>query len=249
MRALLVVSLVVGCRYNGAFVCESDTECRSRGSVGRCELATGFCLFNDDTCPTGFRYDETAGDGLASTCLGDPVPEDGGVDDTIDANTFDPAMCPAQYTGMLTGFPNARYVQMGNGSGQLFAAQIARCEPPASGPKITHAVVVDSPEKAAALVTFIGNTSRVFVGLVQSPAAVTVDGGWLGFTGEPAVAALWESGDPNDEDSLESDHAEQVGSFSPAGLSDVPRTNSYPIVCECDGRATSATALEYASQP
>jgi hypothetical protein len=243
--AILFALALTACRYSGTFTCDTDGDCRERGSVGRCEVSNGFCTFNDATCSSGFRYADSAGGGVAGMCVMDPSASDGGMTDgTTDGNTFDPAMCPSQYTGMLAGFPNARYLQQGNGAGQNFLQQIVRCEPASGAAQITHAVVVDSAAKAAALETFIGNTQLVFVGLVQDPDAATVGGSWIVFTGEPVVPALWMTGEPDDQDGNENG-VEQVGAFGPTGLVDVAPMESYPIVCECDGRPMSPTALDY----
>jgi cysteine-rich repeat protein len=51
----------------GAYHCESDDACRSRGEQGVCEV-TGFCSYPEPDCDSGSRYDEFAG-ALAGQCV------------------------------------------------------------------------------------------------------------------------------------------------------------------------------------
>jgi hypothetical protein len=236
MRILAFVLLsLAACRVRGEFTCETDAECRGRGAVGRCDLSNGFCTFNDASCSSGFRYASTAGEDLADTCT--PA-QDAGM--SADASTFDTSTCPATYTGALAGFDHAKYVVLAAAqNGASFAAQVQRCEGVA-----THAVIVDSSAKAAALTTYIG-TGRHWVGLVQRKTATSVGGDWLLFTGEPVDASLWAGSQmqPDDANSNESDHSEQAGAFGPQGLYDQAASSSLPIVCECDGRQSSDEVL------
>lgn len=250
VRAAVLLVLVSACRYTGTFVCEMDGDCRARGSVGRCDLANGFCSFDDATCPSGFRYADSAGDGFANECVADPSVSDAGID-AIDASTFDPATCPAAYNGVLQGYSNAKYVMLeptGSDEGR-FKQQVARCEMGLPGK--THAVIVDSASKAAALATFIGpNSNRVWIGLVQSKDATAVGADWITFAGQPVDASLWATTDsePDDANGTEGDHAEQGGAFDMRGLFDQVAGSAHAIVCECDGRATATMALEYVQQ-
>ena len=62
---LLGVSAIgVGCLQPVAFPCRGDRDCRTDGV---CE-AVGFCSEPDDDCPSGRRFSEHAGDGLAGAC-------------------------------------------------------------------------------------------------------------------------------------------------------------------------------------
>jgi hypothetical protein len=246
MRVALLLSLLAACRYTGSFTCELDEECRARGSVGRCDVGTGFCTFDDATCPTGFRYADSAGD-LANTCVMDPSASDAGID-AVDASTFDPATCPAAYNGVLSGYPNAKYVMLQPTCADegRFKQQVARCEQGLAG--ATHAVIVDTPAKAAALATFIGSgAGNVWIGLVQSMSATAVGSDWITFAGQPVDAALWNTAqtEPDDANMSEGDHAEQAGAFGTGGLYDLPAGMAHAIVCECDGRATAPMAVQW----
>jgi hypothetical protein len=70
--ALALAPIVSSCAA-GAFACSTDTQCNRVGGV--CQ-PNGWCSFPDDACPSGFRYGEHAGDGLAGTCVPD-VSSDG----------------------------------------------------------------------------------------------------------------------------------------------------------------------------
>lgn len=51
-----------------AFTCKDDDACEGAGAGGLCE-PTGFCSLPDDDCPSGRRYGDYAGDGLAGECV------------------------------------------------------------------------------------------------------------------------------------------------------------------------------------
>ena len=72
MRAWIAcVVLAGGCLRETTFECRTNGDC---GSAARCE-PVGLCSNPDDTCPTRFRFDDSAGP-FANQC----VPDDGGVD-------------------------------------------------------------------------------------------------------------------------------------------------------------------------
>ncbi|MFN0252148.1 MAG: hypothetical protein ACKV2T_35055 [Kofleriaceae bacterium] len=242
LMATLACVVVAGCKVTGAFTCETSDQCRASTGQGVCESATGFCAFADATCPSGFRYAESAGDALANQCT-DAAMADAGVDDAL---AFDPSTCPPEYTGMLDGITTARYllIPAGTTAQGRFGNQIQRCSQ--AMPGATHAVTVDNAVKAAALAAFISDAQQhVWIGLIQDPVATTVDGGWISFIGDAPPMDQWAKGEPDDANEGEGDHAQQVGAFSSMGLSDMVSTESYPVVCECDGRAISATAMDF----
>ena len=73
--ALAAVIAATGCRATGVFECTEDMQCRLGGETGVCQPSVGFCSFPASDCPSGYRYDDLAGDGLAGTCVGG-VPAD-----------------------------------------------------------------------------------------------------------------------------------------------------------------------------
>lgn len=68
----LVLALPSACG-SGVFVCSTDDDCAGGGPGGLCE-PQGWCSFTDPGCPTGQRFGDLAGDGLAGAC----VPDDDG---------------------------------------------------------------------------------------------------------------------------------------------------------------------------
>jgi hypothetical protein len=87
MRAQIWAVLVLGaCAPSATFECTLSEECRLGGVTGTCE-ATGFCSFLDPTCPSGSRYDASAGGGLTQMCVPAPPVSDmdnDGVPDGVD---------------------------------------------------------------------------------------------------------------------------------------------------------------------
>ena len=77
-RASLVVVaslLGIGCRVAGEFHCETNAQCVGQGGEnGAC--VTGSCAFGDTGCVSGWRYDESAAETIAGTCVGDTPPAD-----------------------------------------------------------------------------------------------------------------------------------------------------------------------------
>lgn len=58
-----------GCLNFDPYSCEANTDCVLDGAPGVCQL-TGYCSYPDVACvPTGFRYEENAGDGLGGQCV------------------------------------------------------------------------------------------------------------------------------------------------------------------------------------
>jgi len=83
--------LVWGC--GDTFTCEEQSQCVDDDRAGRCE-ANGFCSFPDPDCPSGHRYGDRAGDGLAGECV---APDDGTTSDdppTTTASTFTTTVDP-----------------------------------------------------------------------------------------------------------------------------------------------------------
>ena len=63
---LLTATLLGGCTPS-SFTCSTDLQCRSGSTAGKC--AAGYCASPDTTCASGIRYDDSAGGGLAGTCV------------------------------------------------------------------------------------------------------------------------------------------------------------------------------------
>src|SRR5437764_11840517 len=102
MRIFIIGLLaLVGCRGPLIVTCVSDASCVSGAAHGTCVMSsTGsgskFCAFTDMTCPSGGKWDPTAGDGLAGTCLGS-ANGDGGLPPDMTMSmpvNFQPAASP-----------------------------------------------------------------------------------------------------------------------------------------------------------
>ncbi len=63
--ALLGLALGGACGAPEAFLCASDSQCSTGGVCDE----PGFCSFPDETCTSGRRFGEHAGQGLANTCV------------------------------------------------------------------------------------------------------------------------------------------------------------------------------------
>lgn len=62
-----LLGIGIGCLPIGSYSCASDEGCLRAGVSGSCE--DGFCAYPDTSCPSGLRYDELAGGGLADSCF------------------------------------------------------------------------------------------------------------------------------------------------------------------------------------
>jgi alpha-tubulin suppressor-like RCC1 family protein len=85
----LVAVLAFGCGGRDAYHCTSSDQCIGNGARGVCE-PSGFCSFDDSSCPTGRRFEDHAGNGLGGTCVdidaGTDNPVCGAVEQTCCAN-------------------------------------------------------------------------------------------------------------------------------------------------------------------
>jgi hypothetical protein len=76
------MALSTSCTSVKAFTCADNVDC---GGDKVCQVGAGFCSVVDGTCTTGYRFDESAGNGLAGQCV-DRADEDAG---SIDAGAPD----------------------------------------------------------------------------------------------------------------------------------------------------------------
>ena len=66
--ALTITTMLAGCLQGGPYACAADEQCRRPGSEGgTCEQ--GWCAYEDDMCPSGLRFSDNAGEGLANVCV------------------------------------------------------------------------------------------------------------------------------------------------------------------------------------
>ena len=69
MRFVTVVCVLAGCGSSEpTFHCKTNDQCTLAAQPGLCVDADGVCALADGSCPSGFRYDKTAGD-RANNCV------------------------------------------------------------------------------------------------------------------------------------------------------------------------------------
>ena len=68
--AVLAVGLLSssGCYTLEPFACNQTEQCVSANGLGIC-AEPGYCAFEDDACPSGYRFDDLASRGLAGECV------------------------------------------------------------------------------------------------------------------------------------------------------------------------------------
>jgi hypothetical protein len=64
----LGILCLCACRTSAAFSCADSEQCRVGAMIGTCE-PEGFCSFADGSCPSGSRFDSSAGDGFSNMCV------------------------------------------------------------------------------------------------------------------------------------------------------------------------------------
>ncbi|HEY5921895.1 MAG TPA: hypothetical protein VIV11_09510 [Kofleriaceae bacterium] len=248
-RLLLMAATLAGCRATGTFVCEADEHCRLGMDTGRCE-PMGYCSFPDHMCPSGYRYDDSAGPDYAGRCVGEATPVDAAIDVPIDAPPFNVASCPTGFGGynVTIASSTSRY--------RLIVAQrswwvhAADCD--ADLPGATHLVIPDSGQEIIELSQYIdpiANTgSFFFVGAVQSSAAAVPTMGWIRIDDGPVPAEVWAQAEPDDDDGIENSMT-QLGFFDKSAsvrrMSDGSGLVTRGAVCECDGKTYGTTARAY----
>ena len=231
--------LVAGCRYQGAFMCETSEQC---GANATCQ-PSHYCSFMDPSCASGQKYDETAGP-YAGQCVGEQA-VDAGVDVMPDA-AFDVATCPVGYNITIAS-SMSRYKLVT--SQTTFGPHMTNCADDLVN--ATHLVIPETLQEIIELSRYIdplNNTGSVFfIGVVQEPSAATPSEGWIRFDGQPLNPALWHPDEPDDLNGTEADHYSQVGSFNkePANerMDDLPhQAAGTGAVCECDGKTIAPLA-------
>jgi len=233
---VLVLVLATACRYEGTYTCERNDQCMSAAAPGTCQLPVGLCSFPDPMCPSGQRFDDTAGSS-AGVCVEPMV--------MIDAPAgFDPTTCPSTFTQLHASSPSRYRVLPALGMTAQFYDYVTACE--MQKPGFTHAAIIETPAEAMVIAPLVtgpgGPTQQVYVGALQAPTATMPGLGWIHSDGTPVADTLWAQGEPNDANGGEGDHQEQVAVLtSAAKLNDIDMRMPWPILCECDGKAVSAT--------
>jgi len=159
-------------------------------------------------------------------------PTDGPADAPIDA-AFDPAQCPSGYANNgITAAPNSRYRLIDTDA--PFSTHHVDCNDDAVG--LTHLVVLDTVQEAQQIRAII-TTRTYYAGVVQPMSSGQPGAGWLLFNGVGISTGLWQSGQPNDNNSGSENNEQNFAAADDGSglLNDVSGTTSYRGVCECDG--------------
>src|SRR5687768_4250701 len=70
MRAAILLVVLCACTQpKNTFRCGDSSACAAGGLQGTCE-PTGYCSFDDSSCPFGRRYGELSSPELAGMCVG-----------------------------------------------------------------------------------------------------------------------------------------------------------------------------------
>jgi hypothetical protein len=166
------------------------------------------------------------------------------VDAMIDAPPM--LVCPIDYTVTVTGSSSRYRISSSNGN---FAQHHASCNDDMAG--ATHLAVFDTLSELDQITAMLSqvtqpNDGRFYVGAVQMMNQATTSAGWLHFTGGAVPATFWGTGHPEDNDTSELDHDQQLAALD-AGLrlNDVSGSVFYGAVCECDGKTIDPTAAAH----
>jgi len=168
MRIALAIALVgagAGCLHDTAFTCTQDTDC---DPGGRCE-PVGFCSAADAQCPTGRRFTESAGQGLAQSCVSSGAMSVGG--------------CPADYVAV--GSSSHRYKRLGAVSWDQARAM---CEQASPG---TYLLIPDDAAELAAIAAIAPPPFWLGVDDLAS------QGKFMTVKTVPATFLPWAAGEPS----------------------------------------------------
>jgi hypothetical protein len=222
MRAIaiylgLTVAATAGCLRNTEFRCAADSDC---GAGGMCELA-GYCSVIDGNCVgTGRAYSDSAGQGLANTCVPSTAPNpgpDAGADPAIDAAIDAPPAvgCPSDYAE-VAGSAH-RYKALGNISSDRAVAECKRNSLDA------YLAIPDDATELALLATVVN--PGFWIGLDDR----TTEDLFVTQKGVPATFLPWRQGQPDN-----SRGGEDCVTGTATELEDERCGDSHAAVCECE---------------
>jgi hypothetical protein len=163
----LAVMAATGCLRDTEFKCTQDADCEA---MGHCE-ANNFCSVTDAQCTTGRRFSESAGQGLASTCV--PAP----------AGSTD--HCPSDYVAV--GSSGHRYKRIGAVSGVSWDQARAMCE---ASPG-TYLLIPDDASELSGLATIA--SPPFWIGVDD----LAVQGMYMTVKNARATFTPWATGEPS----------------------------------------------------
>lgn len=177
-RLVAVMLAITGCSPNATFSCVDNQAC---GVAGICE-PDGFCSFVDESCvPSGRRYDQFAGGGLAGTCVGGSSAVDAGDqedgNDAVDGSVVSLGVYATTQTQLFTVDP---------GAGTASLVGTYSCT---SGP-VTDIALSQTGAMYGVVRTAAPITTVLFEVTDRSTAACTVLGTITGLPNNTAIVAL-----------------------------------------------------------
>jgi hypothetical protein len=161
----LVVAAATGCLRDTEFKCMQDADCEA---MGHCE-SVGLCSVGDTGCATGRRFSESAGQGLASTC--------------VPATMGSAGRCPADYVAV--GRSGHRYKRLGAVSWDQARAM---CEQASA---TTYLLIPDDAAELADLATIA--SPPFWIGVDDLAARGT----FMTVKNVPAMFTPWATGEPS----------------------------------------------------
>jgi hypothetical protein len=116
-RELGVAAILLGgCVQGGVFPCTSDAQCKRSDGSGTCE-ALGWCAYPDPSCmPSGQRYGDFVGGGLADQCVGGTTGGGACGGTGVVTDNFDDGVTAPQWLEAFPGSGPTHYAETG---GQL----------------------------------------------------------------------------------------------------------------------------------
>lgn len=161
----LAVAATTGCLRDTEFKCTQDSDCEA---MGHCE-AVGFCSVVDASCTAGRRFSESAGQGLAGTCVSAPM---GG-----------PGRCSADYVAV--GSSGHHYKRLGMVSWDQARAM---CEQAGAA---TYLLIPDDATELAGLATIASPPFWIGLDDLGTP------GKFMTVKNVPATFTPWATGEPS----------------------------------------------------
>jgi hypothetical protein len=160
----LAAAAATGCLRDTEFRCMQDADCEA---MGHCE-AVGFCSVVDARCATGRRFSESAGQGLASTC--------------VTTGAGNAGRCPMDHVAV--GRSGHRYKRLG---AVTWDQARAMCEQASAA---TYLLIPDDATELADLATIA--SPPFWIGLDD----LAVPGAFMTVKNVPATFTPWASGEP-----------------------------------------------------
>ncbi len=161
----LAVVAAAGCLRDTEFKCTHDADCEA---MGHCE-AVGFCSVVDAQCPTGRRFSESAGQGLASTC--------------VSATAGNMGACPSDYVAV--GSSGHRYKRLAAVTWDQAQAMCAQASPG------TYLLIPDDATELAGLATIASPPFWIGVDDLAAPRT------FMTVKNVRAMFLPWASGEPS----------------------------------------------------